>query len=62
MEQTILEAKNLTVGYVSNARPAVAGLDFTLGEGETLCLHGQSGCGKSSVVSVSYTHLTLPTN
>lgn len=50
MERTILEAKNLTVGYVSNTRPAVAGLDFTLGEGETLCLHGQSGCGKSSVV------------
>lgn len=50
MKQAILEAKNLTVGYANNPKPAVSGLDFFLGEGETLCLHGQSGCGKSSVV------------
>lgn len=50
MKQAILEAKNLTVGYANNPNPAVSGLDFSLGEGETLCLHGQSGCGKSSVV------------
>lgn len=50
MKQGILEAKDLTVGYAKNPKPAVTGLDFSLGEGETLCLHGQSGCGKSSVV------------
>ena len=36
---------------------AVESVDFAILPGETLGLIGESGCG-----TVSYTHLTLPTN
>ena len=36
--------------------------DLQLKQGEYASLLGHSGCGKSTVLTVSYTHLTLPTN
>ncbi|MDI2124739.1 ABC transporter ATP-binding protein [Yinghuangia seranimata] len=47
----LLEVRGLRVRYRSGGRPfeAVAGLDLTLHQGETLGLVGESGCGKSSV-------------
>ena len=54
MAQTILEVKHLkTYFYTEEGTvPAVDGLDFTLRDGETLAIVGESGCGKS-VTSLS---------
>ena len=46
-DKRILEVKNLTVQY--GKLTAVKDFSFSLAQGETLGLVGQSGCGKSSV-------------
>ena len=45
----LLEVKNLQLefGAGRDALRAVDGVSFTIAEGETLCLVGESGCGKS---------------
>ena len=45
----LLEVKNLQLefGTGPDAVRAVDGVSFTIAEGETLCLVGESGCGKS---------------
>ena len=45
----LLEIKNLKMdfGTGANALRAVDGVSFTIGAGETVCLVGESGCGKS---------------
>jgi oligopeptide/dipeptide ABC transporter ATP-binding protein len=45
----LLEVKNLKLDFVSGERNlrAVDGVSFTINAGETLCLVGESGCGKS---------------
>lgn len=52
--EPILEVKNLKTYFYTEEGvvPAVDGLDFTLGKGETLAIVGESGCGKS-VTSLS---------
>ena len=53
-KETVLQVKNLkTYFYTEEGMvPAVDGLDFELGKGETLAIVGESGCGKS-VTSLS---------
>lgn len=46
----ILEVKDLTIRYQDALEPVVKDLNFTMEEGEILCLHGTSGRGKSTVV------------
>ena len=71
----ILEVKNLDMSYktIDGEVEAVKDVSFTVKEGESFGIVGESGCGKTSVAmsllqlqadngSVSYTHLTLPTN
>jgi len=52
----LLEVKNLQLefGTGPDAVRAVDGVSFTIAEGETLCLVGESGCGKSvSALSIA---------
>ncbi|MGW0665240.1 ABC transporter ATP-binding protein [Streptodolium elevatio] len=50
-EKPLLQVRDLRVRYRNAGRPfeAVAGVDLTVGVGETLGLVGESGCGKSTV-------------
>ena len=48
MNDGILSVSHLTVGYTD--RPAAADVSFSLQKGEILCLVGESGCGKSTVL------------
>ncbi|MBS4201291.1 ABC transporter ATP-binding protein [Bacillus sp. FJAT-49732] len=49
MTTTQLEVKNLHVGFKSKKgfTTILNGVDFTVKKGETLCIVGESGCGKS---------------
>src|ERR1051326_2449012 len=57
----LLEIKSLTLEFATAARPlrAVDGVSFSLAAGETVCLVGESGCGKS-VTALSIARL-VPT-
>ena len=48
-ETPLLEVENLSVAFPTEAGPvlAVDGVSFKLFPGRTLCLVGESGCGKS---------------
>lgn len=50
MDKVALDVQNLTLGYDRNAAPLIEDFCFQLDRGETLCLHGASGCGKSTVI------------
>ncbi|MGA8262599.1 MAG: ABC transporter ATP-binding protein [Arenicellales bacterium] len=49
MTKTVLQVEDLRMYLGSSSRPvkAVDGIDFSIDEGETLALLGESGCGKS---------------
>ena len=42
-------------------QPVLSDIDFVLPKGKTLGILGGTGSGKSTLIPVSYTHLTLPT-
>jgi len=49
MSDVVLEVRNLKTHFHTDEGvvPAVDGVDFTLKKGKTLCVVGESGCGKS---------------
>ncbi|MDO4453192.1 MAG: ATP-binding cassette domain-containing protein [Eubacteriales bacterium] len=50
MDKVVLDIQKLTLGYDDSKPPIVSNLYFQILKGETLCLHGSSGCGKSTVI------------
>ena len=49
MQETVLKVDNLHVNFYTNQRcnKALRGITFELNKGRTLCMVGESGCGKS---------------
>lgn len=62
MTQPLLEVKNLKVSFAGKKKTTniVAGLSFNVEKGKTLCIVGESGCGKS-MTSLSVMGLLLKT-
>ena len=64
--ESLLEIKNLSITFEFNEQTvqAVRDSSFKINKGECLAIVGESGSGKSvtALATVSYTHLTLPTN
>lgn len=62
MGETLLEVKNIVTEFhtAEGQLPAVRDVSFSIQKGETLCIVGESGCGKS-VTSLSVIGL-LPSN
>lgn len=50
MIKNVLEVDNLTIQYNNTDAPVIKNLSFIIKEGETVCLSGPSGIGKSTVV------------
>jgi NitT/TauT family transport system ATP-binding protein len=46
----LIQAENVSVSYGSPPRPILHGIDLDIGEGEFVCLLGQTGCGKSTLL------------
>lgn len=47
MKETIIEIKNLKYAYTSD-KPALCGIDVTIGKGERIAVIGSNGAGKST--------------
>lgn len=46
----LIEIQNVHVAYGSPSRPVLSDIDLEIGEGEFVCLLGQTGCGKSTLL------------
>ena len=55
----LLEVKGVVSGYRDGT--VLHGVDLELDEGGAMGILGRNGVGKSTLMPVSYTHLTLPT-
>jgi len=53
MKDIVLEVKNLKTYFYTNSRcnRAINGVSFNIKKGKTLCVVGESGCGKSVTAS-----------
>ena len=55
----MIELKELTLGY--GQRTLLETVNARITGGQLVALLGRNGTGKSTLLPVSYTHLTLPT-
>jgi ABC-type Fe3+/spermidine/putrescine transport system ATPase subunit len=54
----MLQVQNISFGYSKN-KPVLEDFNFTLKQGEHLCIMGESGCGKSTLLKAIYGLLDL---
>ena len=59
--KSLIELNNISFNF--NNKPILRNINLKINEGEKIALIGKSGVGKTTLISisVSYTHLTLPT-
>jgi NitT/TauT family transport system ATP-binding protein len=48
----LIEIHNLSVGYGTPARSVLTNIDLSIEEGQFVCVLGQTGCGKSTLVKM----------
>ena len=62
MSDIVLEVRNLKTHFHTDEGvvPAVDGVDFTLKKGKTLCVVGESGCGKSVTAYTVMRLISMP--
>jgi len=46
----LIQAENVSISYGSPPKPVLHGINLEIGEGEFVCLLGQTGCGKSTLL------------
>lgn len=55
----MLKVQNISFQY-NKTKPVLKDLNFSLQQGEHLCIMGESGCGKSTLLKATYGLLDLP--
>lgn len=48
----LIKIQNLSVAYGTPSRPVLTNIDLSIGEGEFVCVLGQTGCGKSTLLKM----------
>ncbi len=51
-KERLLHVRELSAAYEGAARPAFSNLTFDLMQGERVALHGENGCGKSTLIKL----------
>ncbi len=51
-KERLLHVRELTAAYEGAVRPAFSNLTFDLTQGERVALHGENGCGKSTLIKL----------
>lgn len=64
-KKTLLSLQDYGITYTGGSRPVFTDLTFTVSQGERVALHGENGCGKSTVIKMllqksGFTDLPLP--
>ncbi len=49
-KKTLIHARELSLRYVDAPTPVIENLTFSLEQGDRIALHGQNGCGKSTLI------------
>lgn len=60
MQDPLVEFRDVSFSHASSATPVISQLSFTVHEGQTLVLLGESGCGKTTTLKL-INRLFLPT-
>lgn len=51
-KKILVNVRDYTVTYTTAAKPAFEGLTFTIEQGERVAVHGENGCGKSTLIKM----------
>ena len=51
-KKNLVSLRDYGVSYADTDRPVFTGLSFTIGQGERIALHGENGCGKSTLIKI----------
>ncbi|MCM1046789.1 MAG: ATP-binding cassette domain-containing protein [Candidatus Gastranaerophilales bacterium] len=51
-KNTLVNVREYSLQYEGGEEPLFAGLTFTLNQGERVALHGENGCGKSTLIKM----------